>query len=336
MATGIVDIAKRLNLSHTTVSRVMNNRTGTFISEKTRQKVLKAALEMDYRPNVFARALRGASTNTIGIVVPEFFKHVDPVEQLARDSGFRVHMAAHHRSPEQFQRIIEDFSAHSVDGILAHSVVDGMGDILGRCAKVPVALCCEEPVDGYDCFIDTRYQATRIAMSYLAELGHKRIGLVVNHTMPQMRWRVAGYHDAMTQMGLAENPQWLVDMPSDVPSAPRGYAGMKKALAQWSPEERPTAVLCTNDDVAVGVLAAAQEAGVSVPEEMSVVGMMNLAHSCFARVPLTTVDWDVTGLVVNAMKRLIHRISNPDIKPVVDAEEPRMVVRDSACPPQDR
>ena len=333
MGVGIVDIARKIDVSHTTVSRVLNNRGSGFVSAKTRQRVLAAAREMGYRPNPMARALRGAKTETIGLAVPGFFKHIDPVELAAREAGYRMHMAAHHRNPGDFRRVLEDFLIQNVDGILVHSIVDGAGDILRDvAADKPVVLCCEEPIEGFDCFIDQRYQGMRAAVRHLAGLGHQRIGLLVNHTAPQMRWRVSGYHDAMAELGLAITEQLLIDMPSDLPSASRGYVGLKAALATWSPQ-RPTALICTNDDVATGALAAAAERGFDVPGDLSVMGMMNLDGSAYARVPLTTVDWDVLDLTMKGLHRLIERIQKPGLKPKVVADQARIVERASVAPP---
>ena len=335
MAVRIVDIASRLNVSHTTVSRVLNNRQGGFISDRTRQRILEVAREMDYRPNPLARGLRGAKTNTLGIAVPGLFKYIEPVEEMATRAGYRVHVATHHRDPADLRRVIQDFGFQSVDGILVHSLVDSITEILQQhAAGKPVVLCTEEPVEGFDCFIDARYESTRLAMDYLGKLGHRRIGLVVNHTMPQMRWRTRGYVDGLRELGVELDRRLMVDMPNDVPSAPRGYAGMKAALAQWSVQDRPTAVLCTNDEVAVGVLAAVAEAGIRVPEDLSVVGMMNLDNSAFARVPLTTVDWEAVGLIVKGTKRLMERIQSPTLQPIVRPQQPRIVERKSTAEPR--
>lgn len=330
MAVGIVDIAKRLNVSHTTVSRVLNNRHGSFVSEQTRRQILSAARDMGYRPNRLARGLRGAKTETLGVAVPGFFKQIDHVETQARKAGYRIHMAAHHRKPVDLERVLDDFIQHNVDGILIHSIVDGMEQILEKVAvDKPVVLCCEEPVAGFDCFIDARYQAARLAMSYLIDRGHQRIGLLVNHTQPEMRWRTAGYRDELTARGIAVDGELMFDMPLDRPSASRGYAGLRHALQKLAADRRPTAILCTNDDVAVGALAAAAEMGLRVPEDLSVMGMMNLEHAPFARVPLTTVDWDAFDLIAKGMARLIERIRRPDAEVRVVIEPPKIVERAS-------
>lgn len=332
MSVGIVDIAKKIDVSHTTVSRVLNNRNTAFVSAKTRERVLKAAREMGYRPNPMARALRGAKTDAVGLAVPGFFKHIDPVELAAHKAGYRMHMAAHHRNPDDFRRVLEDFLMHNVDGILVHSIVDGVGDILREVVgDKPVVLCSEEPVEGFDCFIDLRYQAMRLAISYLAALGHKRIGLLVNHTTPQMRWRVSGYRDEMAAQGLAVTDELLIEMPKDIPSASRGYMGLKAALADWS-SASPTAIICTNDEVAAGALAAAAEAGLDVPSDLSVMGMMNLDGSAFTRVPLTTVGWDVVDLAMKGLRRLIDRIADPELEPCVTSDKPRIIERASVAP----
>ena len=334
LGVGIVDIAKKIDVSHTTVSRVLNNRSTGFVSDQTRQRVMAAAREMGYRPNLMARALRGAKTETIGLAVPGFFKHIDPVELTAREAGYRMHMAAHHRNPKDFRRVLEDFLVHNVDGILIHSIVEGVGEILREVAPdKPIVLCSEEPIEGFDCFIDLRYQGMRSAVRHLAGLGHTRIGLLVNHTAPQMRWRVSGYRDEMAALDLPVTDDLLMDMPTDLPSASRGYIGMKSALSDWS-EARPTAIVCTNDDVAVGALAAAAEADMDVPGDLSVMGMMNLDVASFARVPLTTVDWDVLDLTMKGLRRLIDRIHKPALEPCVVADEPRIVERASVAPPK--
>lgn len=336
MAVGIVDIAKHVQVSHTTVSRVLNNRKGAFVSDKTRRLIEETAQQMGYRPNALARGLRGAKTETIGIAVPGFFKQIDPVERMAADAGYRVHMAAHHRREADFRQVLGDFMQHNVDGVLVHSSVPHMETILRQdLPGKPVVLCCEEPVAGYDCFIDARYEAARTAVDFLVDLGHWRIGLLVNHTRPEMRWRVAGYRDRMRDLGLAVDENWLWDMPTDVPSAERGHRGATAALSRLSAAQRPTAILCTNDDVAVGALAAAAEFGLDVPGDLSVMGMMNLDHAPFARVPLTTVDWDVMNLIAQGMKRLLERIKSPESATSVIEKPPTVVVRASVGPPNE-
>ncbi len=338
MSVRIIDIAKKTDVSHTTVSRVLNNRSVGFVSPKTRGRIMAVAREMGYRPNRMARALRGAKTETIGLAVPGFFKHIDPVELVARKAGYRMHMTAHHRNPDDFRWILDDFLMHNVDGILVYSVVDGVGDILRDVVKdKPVVLCGEEPIEGFDCFIDQRYEGMRTAVRYLAGLGHERIGILVNHTLPQMRWRVSGYHDEMMALGLPVTDALKIDMPDDVPSASRGYAGLTAAMKTWaSNDDRPTAIVCTNDDVAAGAVAAARDAGIQVPRELSVMGMMNLDIAAHAHVPLTTVDWDVLDLAMKGLRRLIDRIHKPALKPKVLSEPPRIVERASTAAPESR
>jgi len=335
VAVSIVDIAKRVDVSHTTVSRVLNNRKGVFVSEKTRRMIEEAAREMGYRPNALARGLRGARTETIGLIVPGFFKQVEAAECVASEAGYRVLMAPHHRRTQDFRRILDDLVQHNVDGVLIHSMVDGMTQALQEIfPDKPVVLCCEEPFEGYDCFIDARYDAARTAVKYLAQQGHRRIGLLVNHTKPSMRWRVGGYRSQMREFGLEINEAWLWDMPDDVPSATRGYMGAKAALSKFGSADRPTAILCTNDDVAVGAIAAAAEAGIDVPGDLSVMGMMNLDHAPFARVPLTTVDWDAGNLSIKGMEQLLKRIKSPDEPTKVRCEAPQVIVRASVGRPR--
>lgn len=330
MSVTLKDISLKAGVSVATVSHIVNNR-GDLYAELTRKKVLQVAEDLGYKPNLLALGLRGLPTKQIGLIVPEFFKETHQIEQLATARGYSVVMLAHHADPVIFEDVIKKCVTYSFDGIGIMKPVMTKMDILPKLMpKTPVVILGDDSIEGYDNFIVPLAESTQLATEYLLGLGHQKIGFICNQNrkMPSIDARYKGYEAAVKEHGVWD-PAYEISLPDEGNPMERGYHAFKKFFSQCEKSKTPTALVTSNDEVALGVMVAAEEFALKIPEDLSLVGILNLAISLYGRVPLTTVDCNYHGRSVEMMARLLERIKHPDLDTKCFRENPSMVIRQS-------
>ncbi len=288
--TSIKDIARRVGVSHSTVSRAL--RDSPSISTATRLKVQQIAVEMGYSPSAIARGLVTRRTHTVGVVVtsltdPFHSRVVEGIEMLAQDQGYGVLLTTSHEDHQRERAAVEMLSSKRVDGIIvAASRLGGLRLSPLKKLQVPIVLINSHQAGEYIYSVSTDdqlggYSATR----YLLGLGHSRIGYLGSsrggHTDKK---RLAGYRRALEEAGIALDEQ-LLSMGDG--RAPGGREAMAKLLALPVP---PTAVFCYNDLTAIGALQAVNQAGKKVPWDVSIVGFDGLDEAEYVIPPLTTME----------------------------------------------
>ncbi len=291
MQVRMKDIAKDLNVSVVTVSKVLRNQGD--ISPATRRRVLKRAKELNYQPNWVARSLVTRKTYIIGLVVPDlmhsFFAEVAKgIANQVRPHGYNVLISNSEEDPELETSELNLLLARQVDGLIVASAqplddISIFRTIEDR--KIPYVLIDRRFPD-----LDANYvgaddeEIGRLATEHLVARGCRRIAHVAGpRTVPGLG-REHGYKATLAERGLPFSPQYVeIGLNSDV----TGHAAMKKLL-KLNP--RPDGVFCCNDPAAAGALRAILEAGLRVPEDIAVVGAGNISYSDLFRVPLTTVD----------------------------------------------
>jgi len=323
------DVAQRAGVSHQTVSRVINNLPN--VSKATRERVEAAIAELGYRRNTAARSLVTRRSHTIGVLASELSQYGPAntllgVEQAARDAGYFVSIAALKEvSADSIADAARHFMDQGVDGIVA--VVPHVGtlralEVLNL--DVPVVVVGSSGAGKFSGAMVDQRMGARLAVTHLIEQGHKRIG----HISGPQDWidaaeRAEGWREALAQAGLVDDLFVEGDW-----SAGSGYSiGQKLAV-----ERNATAVFVGNDQMALGVLRAFGEAGVRVPEDVSVVGFDDQPEAGFFMPPLTTIRQDFEELgsrCVDLMLQLLEEGAGAGTT-VVD---PRMVVRASTAPP---
>ncbi|MGA1838496.1 LacI family DNA-binding transcriptional regulator [Herbiconiux sp. 11R-BC] len=331
-AASVFDVAKAAGVSHQTVSRVLNDHPS--VRPATRQKVLDAMQALQYRPNLAARALVTSRSRIIGILSTAGGEYgpassVAAIEAAARARGYSVNIAnADGVEQASIDEAVEHLVALSVEGIV---IVAPQPQVLATLAAhsfgVPfVTLQALEHAgaagvtDGDAVAID-QHLGARLATAHLAELGHTRIG----HLAGPSDWidatsRLAGFEAELAARGLSPVEITAGDWSSD-----SGYTAASTLFAAGA-----TAVFAANDQMALGLLHAAQDAGIRVPEELSVVGFDDTPEARHYLPPLTTVRQDFAEAGRRALALLLD---GADAAPSV---EPVLVMRASTAAPLPR
>lgn len=290
MAVSLTDVAKVAGVSIATVSRILSG-SDYPVTDKTRQKVLKAAKELGYRPNLIARSLRQDQTFTIGIIVENILSPFIPSiirgiqERLKQNNYFGIILNANW-DPTVETEAIERLDMRQVDGIIfvesflrtseavsvlidtPHLFVHRLFNYLGNNSIVP----------------DDRYGA-RIAVKHLLELGHKRIAFINGpEDWDAAPNRLAGYQEELAAWGIGLDPALVKQGDWHVQN---GYTAAQQLLAT---KNRPTAIFAANDLIALGVTYAVQDAELKVPEDVAIVGYDDREFAGFVRPALTTVQ----------------------------------------------
>jgi LacI family transcriptional regulator len=268
----IRDVARLAGVSSMTVSRVING--SERVSPATRQRVEAAIDELGYVPSRLARGLIRQKTGTLALIVPDvanpfFTLVVRGAEEVARRADYRLLLCDTRSDLELEREVIEELLAHRVEGIAIAPVSDRSRTHLRRLAKfgVPFVLI-DRTVEGVDSdlIVGDNEGGARRLVTHLLELGHRRIGLIVEaDDVSTARHRRQGYESALAAAGVPVDESLIVRANAD-PSG--GFDGTRRLLTL---DERPTAVFAVNNLVALGVIEAVRDAGLEVPDDVALV-----------------------------------------------------------------
>jgi LacI family transcriptional regulator/LacI family repressor for deo operon, udp, cdd, tsx, nupC, and nupG len=313
----IKDIAKAAGVSHTTVSRALNNNPA--ISVKTREHIQKLAREMGYIPSAVAQSLLSQQTWTIGMVVttvadPFVVQVVEGVEQIAQVANYSIFLTTSHNNPDQEMAVVETLQRRRVDAIIiTSSRVGSLYSSQLDQIQVPIVLINnqEEGEYLYSIAADDR-QGAQLAVQHLVSLGHRRIGYLGVPDRPKSnRRRLAGYHTALAAANITPDPALIMEFEAKT-DFERGQAGLDQLL-----NAKATAIFCYNDVVAIGLLAACRRQGVAVPDQLAVVGFDDIESALYVTPPLTTISQPLLTLGQLAS-------TAADTGPTGDADDPRL------------
>jgi LacI family transcriptional regulator len=326
-------VAERAGVSISTVSHVINNTR--VVSDDVRRRVMGIIDEMRYVPSAVARSLKNDKTNTIGVLVPNssnpyFAELIRWIEDTAFELGYHIILCNAHGGAQKQTAYLRLLMEKRIDGlVLVASGADDDQDLLLRSHESVPIIQLERALPGLDADLvlagqeEGAYQATR----HLIELGHREIACVSGPAdLPRSRERIGGFLQAMREAGL-EVPTDAV-LHAEFTSA-GGYTAFGSLLAR---PLRPSAVFVTSDLMAIGGLCAAGNAGVRVPEGMSVVGYDDIGAACYSTPPLTTIAPPKREMARQAITRLIERIRGGH-EPVCNiALASSLIVRASTAP----
>ena len=287
--TTIREVAERAGVSYATVSHVINNTR--VVSPETRQRVLAAMAELNYRPNALARSLRQGKTNTLGLVLPDsanpFFAEISrSIEDKAFNKGYSVFLCNTELDTERELFYVDVLSKKQVDGIIfvaAGDQTDSL-DFLVREGMPVVMIDRNVPNVQVDAVLPDHRLGGFLATQHLLKLGHTRIACIAGpSSITPSAERITGYRNALEQANIPYDEKLVI----------RGdyhaQSGMDITSSILMMDPRPTAIFALNDLMALGALRAAAEAGCSVPKDLAVVGYDNLELSPYPNPPLTTI-----------------------------------------------
>ncbi|MCY8238823.1 LacI family transcriptional regulator [Bacillus inaquosorum] len=326
MKTTIYDVAEKAGVSISTVSKVINHQP---VGIKSKQKVLDAMQELNYKPSVLASALTGKRTSTIGFLLPDIANPLIAemarrVEDRAHEYGFNVVICSTDFKSEKEERYVSLLRQKRVDGFILAGGFRNKQVIHELISdNIPVILLSEsQPYSSLTTVTVDNFLGGYELTAYLISLGHSRIAVIAEDNASS-RERIRGYSQALQESDLDIHEDLIVVTDSTAESA----QSLASSLLQSS--NPPTAMICCNDILAIGALLAAREEHVLVPEELSITGFDNTLISKSSDPPLTTVEVPVQSMCSQAVDLLIDEIEGKASEKQKILVLPKLIVRKS-------
>ncbi|ENM3889323.1 substrate-binding domain-containing protein [Vibrio cholerae] len=329
MAT-MKDIARLAGVSTSTVSHVINK--SRFVSDEIAERVNNAAQQLNYAPSALARSLKMNRTKTIGMLVttstnPFFGEVVKGVERSCYHKGYNLILCNTEGDNQRMKASINTLLQKRVDGLLLMcSTLEGERlDVFDRYPDIPVVVMDWGPIlFASDKIQDNSLQGGYMAAKHLIECGHKEIGCITGPLIRhQAQMRYEGYKRALAEARIAINPDWIVESDFECEG---GYQAFEKLYERG---KLPSSLFVCNDMMAMGVIQAASQRGLRVPDDLSLIGYDDVHIAKFMTPALTTIHQPKYRLGKAAVDTLLYRLENPDTTAQVVQLEPTLVVRNS-------
>lgn len=335
MGCTVNDIARAAGVSRSTVLRALSGKPDVCV--ETRERIRSIAADMKYRPNYIARSLTRGKSNLVGVIATPSLYHsfkpiIERVEHGLREAGYSTlfYISSHDSGPEEI--FIENLMKNRAEGVVA---VPGSTAVTGAYRELVDSGTKLVILDGYieglpaPQILGDNYKAARLATDHLLKLGHRRI---VYLGIPQVshvgRERARGFREALADAGVAPSADSIVETEFDE------FAAEKTAAEILARPDRPTGLLVRHDIVARGVMRAILAAGLSIPNDISVVGSGDVLGSDMFRIPLTTVHFPAQEMADLGVKTLLAMLAGQTVEPKVHVLDVRLVERASAAPPK--
>jgi len=329
--TTLADVARRAGVTAATVSNVITQRVP--VSAKTRARVLKAIEELDYRPNLVARGLARGKTLTLALVVPTltnpyFAEMVEEVERVTDQHDYQMLLSMTHNRADEGRRHLERMANRRVDGFIIMGMAADTADVVALAQQghpLVVSTWNQDPrLQGLPIVDIDFLQAGEIGTRHLIECGHRRIAIIVEE--PVQHSRLQGYQMALLEAGIVPDPVYVRRGDSSFAS---GYQAALDLLALPTP---PTAIFACNDWMALGAMEALTQHGVSIPHDMAIVGVDNIAQAAYAHPPLTTVSTPRREVARAATELLLRLINHSKQESYLTLIRPHLIVRQTTVP----
>ena len=315
LMVGIIEVAEHAGVSIATVSRALNGKH--HVSAKAKEKVLRAAQELGYVASSSAYTLATGRTKNIGLVTPFvdrwFFSAViDGAVNELTNHGYDVSLYNLSGGADQRKKIFTDrLLRKRVDGVLTIALKPTEAELANLIAVQKPVVCIGGQIPGLRTVAVDDHAVGQIATEYLIKFGHKKIGMISGNPASEMDFhqpylRRTGYQDAMRQAGLDVKPQWLLG--ADF-TTENGYNSAYKMLSDL---DRPTAIFCASDEMAFGVMLAAKDLGLRVPNDLSIIGVDG--HDLGQFHGLTTINQSPRSQGAQAADLLIEQLEHRDEK----------------------
>jgi len=327
--TTIREVAEKAGVSVTTVSHVVNKTR--FVSEEVRERVVAAMKDLNYRPNALARSLRRGETHTLGLILPDssnpFFAEVGhAIEAAAFERGYSVILCNTENNLEKERLYTEVLEKNQVDGMIFVAAGVNREAILQIVRNGLPLIVVDRDMGALE--LDTvatdHHFGGMAATQHLLESGHRTIACITGPSdVTPSAERVTGYRDALLQAGIPVDETLI--MRGDFHAA-SGYAAAMDILQR---EARPSAIFVCNDMMAIGAIRAANQLGLRIPEDVSIVGFDDIELALYITPPLTTVAQPKQEIGQLTVELVLERIRRPAIEARRKVLSPRLVIRDS-------
>jgi DNA-binding LacI/PurR family transcriptional regulator len=326
-------VADRVGFTPGTVSAVLNNSAAAnSFPQHTKDRILAAARELNYRPNFFARTLRVKRTFTIGVITEEIGDAygsmvISGIEKFLRQHGFFFLTVAHRHDPKLLESYSHLLQERGVEGFIT------VDTSITQAPPLPtVAVAGHKKLKGVTNIVLDHRTAALMALKHLKELGHKEIAFMkgpASSSDSEDRWK--SIVQVCRLLNIQVKPELTLKVAGDTASPELGYPYAKQLLSRGAPF---TALFAYNDSLAIGAIRAIHEAGLRVPEDISVVGFDDILSAAYCNPALTTVRQPLERMGEIAARTLLDRIEKRSSDVPEIAIEPEFVVRKSTARPR--
>ncbi|PYT80971.1 MAG: LacI family transcriptional regulator [Acidobacteria bacterium] len=324
-------IADHLGLTPGTVSAALNNSPAArSIPEHTKNRIIEAARALNYRPNFFARTLRLRRTYTIGVIAEEIGDAygamvISGIEEYLRKNNYFFLTVIHRHDPKLLQTYAQMLLTRGVEGFITTDT-----SLTEKLALPTVAVAGHQRVEGVTNVVLDHKRAAHLALEHLKNLGHQEIAFIKGQTLSSDssdRWNAIC--EVAQELNICIHPELTIQLEGTDSTPAIGYPFAKELLAR---NKRFTALFAYNDISAIGSLWAFHEAGLRVPEDISVVGFDDTPGAAFSNPPLTTVRQPLLRMGQIAAQTVVDLIEGRGEYVPEIAIEPELVVRQSTGP----
>jgi LacI family transcriptional regulator/LacI family repressor for deo operon, udp, cdd, tsx, nupC, and nupG len=338
MPTTIKDIARHAGVSHTTVSRALNH--SLLISPQTTERIQEIAIELGYHPSVAARSLKTNRSQALGVIVshiadPYFSEVLQGIDDVAQENSYSLFIASAQQDPVRENSIVQTMREHRVDGVILCSpnfTAEQSNQL--NSYNIPIVALNNQASEVYRFAIyHDDVDGSRQVCQHLIGLGHNKIAYLGNVASGRTtQERLEGFIQSMKGADLPIRAEYIHQVSGN--SAEQGLQGVDYFL---SLPNRPTALICYNDLMALGALKGLHRAGLRVPEDMSVTGFDNIMYSDYTQPPLTTIDQPKRFLGAEAARMMFSQLSSDAVSPLRETRIKRLkgmlIIRQSTSPP---
>lgn len=331
-------VAKKAGVSVATISRVLNHPEA--VAPDTREHILSIMESLNYTPNWFARGLKLNRTSVIALFIPDildlgYMEIAKGVEDVAHQKKYNIMLCTTEEDRNKEKEYIENFISRKVDGIILVSSSLNKNDLTQiKKQDVPVVLVGKnEGLVGENIVYTDYITASAEAVKHMIEIGHRKIGMICG-SRPKIENldKVEGFRKTITGEGLSYQPEYIVEEENSIEG---GYLGASKLL---NLKDRPEAIFVTSDIMAIGAMEKIKQTGLTIPQDIAVVGFDNLKISGFIEPKLTTVAKPMYRMGLVAARLLFDLMeddSEEDSEPQEILIQSKLKVRKS-CGHKDR
>jgi len=330
--SNIREVAKLAGVSVATVSRALSH--PEKVSQASMAKVMEAIEKTNYRPNMLARNFRSTRSYSIVVLVPEisnpfFALVIKSIEIHAQKLGYSVLLGDTQDSQEREQNYINLVETHLADGIIQLRPHTAEYPVHHQPKFPHINLCGTENTPGQCIRIDN-VAASKGMARYLMGLGHKRIGIITGlrgnpHTIDRLR----GYREALEESGLKYDERYIAHGEFTI------LSGVQAADELCARDELPTAIMCMNDEMAIGAIQSFKAHGLRIPEDISITGFDNIDYSSYCDPPLTTIAQPSEEMGKIAVESLIRLIEGEQLTREEHVLDYEFIARKSTSQPND-
>lgn len=313
MGVTIKTIADKLGVSYATVSRALNDHPD--VNDDTKQKVIEKANEMGYQPNAIARGLVNKETKTIGLVIPDitnpFFPQVARgVEEAAATADYNIFLCNTNWNADREEHYVNALMQKQIDGLImtpSSEELSYLSKLLSPGLET-VFISSFIPLNNFTSIIVDNVKGTEKAMDYLINKGHTNIAFVgAGEERFANQERLKGYKNSLRKHDIKIRDKNITSVKYSYDRR-SGYNLMNQIIDSFSKKNLPTAVICYNDLLALGIIQALQERNFKIPEDMAVIGFDDISFSSLPEVQLTTISQPKYEMGKIALETLVEKV----------------------------